>query len=75
MQEILLHPLGREDHLEEGMETHPSILDWRIPMGTGAWRGVVHSVIKSRTHLKQLSTERSTKGIHLNTLDIPATIS
>ena len=31
MQETLLQPLGREDHLEEGMATHSSILAWRIP--------------------------------------------
>ena len=24
-------PLGEEDPLEEGMATHSSILDWRIP--------------------------------------------
>ena len=29
--------LGREDLLEEGMATHSSILDWRIPMDRGAW--------------------------------------
>ena len=30
--------LGREDPLEEGMETHSSSLAWRIPMDRGAWR-------------------------------------
>ena len=30
--------LGWEDPLEEGMETHSSILAWRIPMDRGAWR-------------------------------------
>ena len=24
-------PLGQEDPLEKGMETHPSILAWRLP--------------------------------------------
>ena len=26
-----VRPLGQEDALEEEMETHPSILAWRIP--------------------------------------------
>ena len=26
-----VQPLGREDSLEEGMVSHPSILAWRIP--------------------------------------------
>ena len=30
--------LGRS--LEEGMATHSSILDWRIPRDSGAWRAV-----------------------------------
>ena len=29
--------LGWEDPLEEGMATHSSILDWRIPEDRGAW--------------------------------------
>ena len=29
--ETWVWPLGREDPLEEGMATHPSILAWRIP--------------------------------------------
>ena len=28
--------LGREDPLEEGVATHSSMLDWRIPMDRGA---------------------------------------
>ena len=31
MQETQVQVLGQEDHLEEGMETHSSILAWRIP--------------------------------------------
>ena len=31
MQEMWVQPLGREDLLEEGMETHSDILAWRIP--------------------------------------------
>ena len=30
MQETWVQPLGWEDNLEEGMETHSSILAWRI---------------------------------------------
>ena len=33
-----LGDVGWEDALQEGMETHPSILAWRIPMDKGAWR-------------------------------------
>ena len=36
-QETLVRLLGQEDHLEEGMATHSSILAWRIPMDRGAW--------------------------------------
>ena len=31
MQKLRVPSLGREDSLEEGMATHSSILDWRIP--------------------------------------------
>ena len=30
MQELQVRSLGWEDHLEEGMATHSSILAWRI---------------------------------------------
>ena len=56
MWETWVQSLGWEDPLEEGMATHSSILAWRIPMDTGAWRATVHGVTKSRTQLKQLST-------------------
>ena len=29
--------LGWEGPLEEGMETHSSIIVWRVPMDRGAW--------------------------------------
>ena len=32
--------LGWEDPLEKGMETHSSILAWRISMDRGAWQAV-----------------------------------
>ena len=31
MQETQVWSLGKEDPLEEGIATHPSILAWRIP--------------------------------------------
>ena len=31
MEETWVRPLGQEDPLEEGMETHSNILAWRIP--------------------------------------------
>ena len=37
-QETQVRSLGQEDPLEEGMETHSSILAWRIPMDRGAWQ-------------------------------------
>ena len=38
--------LGWKDPLEETMATHSSILVWRIPMDSGAWRATVHGVGK-----------------------------
>ena len=43
--------LAWEDSLEEGIATHSSILAWRIPTDTEAWRATVHGVAKSRTRL------------------------
>ena len=39
--------LGQEGPLEEGMTTHFSILAWRIPTDSGAWRAAVHGVAES----------------------------
>jgi len=50
-----VQPLGWEDHLEEGMATHSSILAWIIPMDRGDWQATVHRVTKSQTQLKRLS--------------------
>ena len=38
MQDTWVWSLGWEDPLEEGMETHSSILAWRIPVDKRAWR-------------------------------------
>ena len=35
MQEARVRPLGGEEPLEEGVETHSSILAWRIPQTEG----------------------------------------
>ena len=51
-QEIQVQSLGWEDPLEEDMETHSSILAWRICMDRGAWWATVHGVTKSQTQLK-----------------------
>ena len=51
MQETWVRSLSWEGSLEEGMATHSSILDWRIPMDRGAWQATVHEVAKSRTRL------------------------
>ena len=47
VREAWVRSLGREDHLEEGMTTHSSILAWRIPMDKGAWWAAVHGVTES----------------------------
>ena len=49
VQETCVQPLGWEDPLEKGMETHSSILAWRIPMDR-AWQATVHGVAKNWTN-------------------------
>ena len=51
MQETWVRSLGWEDPPEEGMATHSSILAWRIPMDSRAWRAIVDGVAKSRIRL------------------------
>ena len=48
-QEKQVPSLCWDDPLEEGMETHSSILAWRIPMDQRAWHAAVHGVTKSQT--------------------------
>ena len=56
MWKTWVQSLGREDPLEEGMETHSSILAWRIPMDIGALKATVHGAAEwDRT--ERLSTE------------------
>ena len=47
MQETWVQSLGWEDHLEEGITTHSSILAWRILMDRGDWWAIVHGVAES----------------------------
>ena len=47
--ETWVRALGWEDPLEDGMETHSSILAWRIPVDRGAWQATVHGIVKSQT--------------------------
>ena len=55
IQEMQVWYLGQEDLLEEGMETHSSILAWRIPWTKEPGR--LQSIgSQSQTQLKQLST-------------------
>ena len=51
MWETWVWSLGWKDPMEEGMETHSSILSRRIPMNRGAWRATVHGAAKSWTQL------------------------
>ena len=51
--EMWVQSLGQEDSLENSMATHSSILAWRIPWTEAP---TVHSVAKSWTQLKWLST-------------------
>ena len=47
MWDIWIWSLGWEDPLKEGMATHSSLPDWRIPMDRAAWWVAVHQVTKS----------------------------
>ena len=49
MRETWVQSLGWEDPLEEGIATHSSIIDWRIPIDRGAWQATVLEVAKSQT--------------------------
>ena len=48
MRETWVWSLGWEDPLEEVMETHSSVLAWRIPMDRGALRATLHEVTKNQ---------------------------
>ena len=55
MLETWVQSLVWEDPLEEGMETHASILAWRIH-GRGGWQATLHRVVELDT--SELSTHR-----------------
>ena len=50
--------VGKMPWRRENMETHSSILAWRIPWIRGAWWAIVHRVSKSQTQLKWLNRHR-----------------
>ena len=58
-QETQVQSLGWEDPLEEGIETHSSILAWKIPWTEEPGR-LQSRVTKSRTQMKQLSMHAHT---------------
>ena len=60
MRETWVWSLGWEGPLEEGMATHSSILDWRIPMDRGTWQTRVHGVVKSWTWLSDKEQRSAT---------------
>ena len=55
MQETGVQSPGRKDPLEKEMETHSSILAWRIPIDSRTWLARVHGVAKSRTQLSDFT--------------------
>ena len=63
--------LGWEDPLEEGTATHSSILALENPMDRGAWQATVHSVTKSQTRLKRLSTHTYKEAKKADALELP----
>ena len=58
MWETQVRSLGCQDPLEEGMETHSSILAWRIP-GQRTLAGYGPQGRQSQTPLKRLSSSTS----------------
>ena len=61
-EETWVLSLGWEDPLEEAMATHPSILEWRIPINRGAWWTTVRGVTKSQTRLSNYVQAESLRG-------------
>ena len=59
MKETPILFLGWEDPLKEDMETHSSVLAWRIPMDRGFWRTTTHGALKSG---RQLGTAQHSTG-------------
>ena len=61
MQKTWVQSLDREDPLEEGTETTPIILAWRIPTDRGAWWATVHGVAKSERLALLLGEQKDQK--------------
>ena len=56
-----------EDHLEQGMATHSSILAWRISMDRGAWRAAYSSWGLRELDTTERHSTHSTKGLKWST--------
>ena len=61
MWETCFQSLGQEDPLEKGMETHSSILAWRIPWTEEPGRLQSMGVAKSWTQLRDFDFSNITK--------------
>ena len=57
--------LGQEDHLEEGIATHSSLLVWRVPIDRGAWQATVHRSQRVRHNWSILACTQADKNIKL----------
>ena len=67
-REPWVRSLGREDPLEKEMATHSSIIAWRIPWITGAWRATVHEVARVDDMTEHIQTvQQSDSVIHIHT--------
>ena len=55
-QQTWVESLGQEDPLGEGMATHSSVLDWRIPMDSRAWQVTIHGGLKESDTTERLNT-------------------
>ena len=55
--------MGWKHPLEKAMATHSSILVWRIPIDSGAWRAAVHGVARVRHDWAELNFTNSSKKI------------
>ena len=64
MQETPVRFLGWEDPMREGMETHSSILVWRIPMDRGAWWATVRGDHKELDTTRRLITALTEQSLH-----------
>ena len=53
------------------MATHSSVLSWRIPGTGGAWWAAVYGVAQSRTQLKRLSSNSSSRPFRYDQNQIP----